>query len=110
MHGRLASQSIGGRPTAGSGVGPMAFKWTLPGALSPGWPADTAFVGSGPQSTRTSEAVARAARGRLPPGCATFISLALCPRQSDLALGTRSGVPGGPDPLQEAGFGDSMGR
>lgn len=88
----------------------MGFKWTLPGALSPGRLADTAFVGPGPQGTRMSEAVLRAAGGRLPPGRAAFVSLALCPRQSDLALATRSGVPGGPEPLHEAGFGDSTER
>lgn len=47
--------------------------------------------------------------GSVPPGRASSVSLVLCPRQSDLALTTRSGAPGGPEPLREAGFGDSTG-
>lgn len=68
------------------------------------------LLAPGLQGTRTSEAAPRAARGRLPPGRAAFVSLALCPRQSDLALASRSDVPGGPEPLHEAGFGDSTER
>lgn len=50
-----------------SEVGQMGIKRTLPRALSPGWPVDTAFVGPGPEGTPMSDAVPRAARGQPTP-------------------------------------------
>lgn len=89
----------------------MGFKWTLPGALSPGRLADTAFVGPGASRHSDVRSCSQSSPWPPTPGrAAAFVSLALCPRQSDLALALDLGVPGGPEPLHEAGFGDSTER
>lgn len=69
---RPATPSVGSRPPAGSGVGQMGIKRTLPGVLSPGCPAVAAFVGPGPEGTMMSDAVPRAALGQLTPWTRRF--------------------------------------